>query len=295
MPELPEVETVRIGLAPVMEGIKVARLVQRRPDLRFPFPENFAQRLEGRTITRLARRAKYLWAEIDSGETLVMHLGMSGRFSIAAPEASQGARIGAYVHETGNTAAHDHVTLHMHNGTAITYNDPRRFGFMLLVPTAELEAHALFRDIGVEPLGDELTPDHVATRAQGRKTDLKAFLLDQRNIAGLGNIYVAEALFRAHLNPKRAASLLALRNGGPSPHAMRLVPEIKAVLGAALQAGGSTLRDYRQADGSAGEFQDRFSVYGRTGAACPGAACTGTIKRIVQAGRSTFYCPKCQR
>jgi formamidopyrimidine-DNA glycosylase len=294
MPELPEVETVRVGLAPVMEGVKIARLVQRRPDLRFPFPVDFAGRLEGRTITRLARRAKYLLAEIDSGETLVMHLGMSGRFSIEMRE-TQSARIGDYVHKTGKSAVHDHVTIEMRNGALITYNDPRRFGFMLLIKSNELPAHPLFCDIGVEPLGDELTPAHLAARAHGRKTDLKAFLLDQRNVAGLGNIYVAEALFRAHLNPKRAASLLALRNGGPSPHAERLVPEIKAVLGAALQAGGSTLRDYRQADGSVGAFQDRFAVYGRTGAACPGAGCAGAIKRIVQAGRSTFYCPKCQR
>jgi formamidopyrimidine-DNA glycosylase len=294
MPELPEVETVRIGLAPVMEGVQVARLVQRRPDLRFPFPENFAARLEGRTVLRLGRRAKYLLAEIDSGETLVMHLGMSGRFSIAVPNA-RAARIAEYVHETGSDAVHDHVTIHMHNGAAITYNDPRRFGFMLLVNTAERAAHPLFRDIGVEPLGDEMTPQHLASRAHGRKTDLKAFLLDQRNIAGLGNIYVAEALFRAHLNPKRAASMLALRSGKPSPHAERLVPEIKAVLGAALQAGGSTLRDYRQANGSSGDFQNRFAVYGRDHQACPGEACAGTIKRIVQAGRSTFYCPKCQR
>jgi formamidopyrimidine-DNA glycosylase len=223
-----------------------------------------------------------------------MHLGMSGRFSITVPDA-RATRIGEYVHETGNDAVHDHVTIHMQGGAAITYNDPRRFGFMVLVKTAERAAHPLFCDIGVEPLGDELTPAHLASRAHGRKTDLKAFLLDQRNVAGLGNIYVAEALFRAHLNPKRAASLLALRNGAPSRHAERLVPEIKAVLGAALQAGGSTLRDYRQADGSSGDFQNRFAVYGLDGKSCPGAGCTGTIKRIVQAGRSTFYCPKCQK
>ncbi len=295
MPELPEVETVRCGLAPVMEGVAIARLTQRRPDLRFPFPEDFARRMEGRTVLRLNRRAKYLLAEIDSGETLVMHLGMSGRFAVTPPTADRSARIGDYVHETGNDPAHDHVTLHMHNGAVITYNDPRRFGFMLLIPTADRAAHPLFCDIGVEPLGDDLTPAHLAARAHGRKTDLKAFLLDQRNVAGLGNIYVAEALFRARLNPKRAASRLALRNGGPSPHAERLVPEIKAVLGAALQAGGSTLRDYRHADGALGYFQHSFAVYGRDGEPCPGAACTGTIRRIVQAGRSTFYCPTCQR
>ena len=183
----------------------------------------------------------------------------------------------------------------MSSGAAITYNDARRFGFMLLIPTAGLSAHALFADIGVEPLGDELTAAHLAARARGRKTDLKAFLLDQRHVAGLGNIYVAEALYRARLNPKKPASVLALRNGAPSPRAVRLVPEIKAVLEAALQAGGSTLRDYRQADGERGSYQDRFAVYGREGELCGHSGCAGAIKRIVQAGRSTFYCPKCQR
>lgn len=295
MPELPEVETVRTGLAPVMEGVRIAQLDQRRADLRFPFPENFAQRVEGRTVTRLRRRAKYLLAEIDSGETLVMHLGMSGRFTISPPPARTGERIGAYVHDTGNDPKHDHVALTMSNGVMITYNDPRRFGFMLLIPTATRHQHPLFCDLGVEPLGDDLTPAVLASLAHGRKTDLKAFLLDQRNIAGLGNIYVAEALYRSGLNPKRPASRLSLRNGAASPHAVRLVPEIKAVLGAALQAGGSTLRDYRQADGALGYFQNSFAVYGRVGEPCPRTECSGAIKRIVQAGRSTFYCPKCQR
>ncbi len=295
MPELPEVETVRRGLAPQMEGVRVARLEQRRPDLRFPFPENFAARVEGCCVTKIDRRAKYLLAHLDSGETLVMHLGMSGRFSLSAQPAQRGSKIGTYVHDHGDAATHDHVVLHMANGVSVTYNDARRFGFMLLIPAAELAEHALFKFIGVEPLGDDLTPAVLARLAQDRKTDLKAFLLDQRHIAGLGNIYVSEAVHRAKLSPKRAASCLALRSGAASPHAERLVPEIKAVLNAALQAGGSTLRDYRHADGSRGDFQDRFLVYGRTDAPCPRAACTGTIKRIVQAGRSTFYCPKCQR
>ncbi len=295
MPELPEVETVRRGLAPVMDGVRIARLTQRRADLRFPFPDRFAERLEGRKVVRVGRRAKYLVTEIEGGDTLVMHLGMSGRFSIEPPASARRCPLGDFAHAAGGTAKHDHVTIEMSSGATITYNDARRFGFMLLIPTAELDAHALFAEIGVEPLGDALTPAHLATRAHGRKTDLKAFLLDQRNIAGLGNIYVAEALYRARLDPKRSASVLALRNGAPSPRAVRLVPEIKAVLEAALQAGGSTLRDYRQADGALGYFQHSFSVYGRAGADCDNAGCTATIKRIVQAGRSTFYCPKCQR
>ncbi len=295
MPELPEVETVRRGLAPVMEGVRISRLTQRRPDLRFPFPERFAERVEGHRVLRVGRRAKYLVTEIEGGDTLVMHLGMSGRFAIAPAQSDGAERVGDYVHTQGNDPKHDHVTLHMSNGATITYNDPRRFGFMLLIPTANLAAHALFAEIGVEPLGDDLTAEHLAIRAHGRKTDLKAFLLDQRNLAGLGNIYVAEALYRARLSPKKSASVLALRNGSPSPHAIRLVPEIKAVLEAALQAGGSTLRDYRQADGALGYFQHSFSVYGRAGDACDHADCNGSIKRIVQAGRSTFYCPKCQR
>lgn len=295
MPELPEVETVRRGLAPIMEGVRIARLTQRRPDLRFPFPECFAARVEGHRVLRVGRRAKYLVTEIEGGDTLVMHLGMSGRFAIAPAQSDGAAPIGDFTHATGKDAKHDHVTFEMSTGATITYNDPRRFGFMLLIPTAQLAAHALFAGIGVEPLGDDLTAEHLAARAHGRKTDLKAFLLDQRNLAGLGNIYVAEALFRARLSPKKPASVLARANGSPSPHAVRLVPEIKAVLEAALQAGGSTLRDYRQADGALGYFQHSFSVYGRAGDACDHAGCDGTIKRIVQAGRSTFYCPQCQR
>ena len=295
MPELPEVETVRRGLAPVMEGARVVRLEQRRANLRFPFPENFSSRVEGRTILRVGRRAKYLVADIMGGDTLVMHLGMTGRFAIAPPPLGKGRQLGAFVHAAGGDATHDHVVFHLSNGATITYNDARRFGFMLLIPTDQLHAHALFSVIGIEPLGGELTPAHLAARAHGRKTDLKAFLLDQRNVAGLGNIYVAEALHRAALNPTKPASRLALRNGAPSPHAHRLVPEIKAVLEAAIQAGGSTLRDYRQSDGALGYFQHSFSVYGRDGEPCPRAGCCGKIKRIVQSARSTFYCPSCQR
>ena len=295
MPELPEVETVRRGLAPVMEGMRVARLEQRRENLRFPFPANFAARLEGRRVINLGRRAKYLMATIEGGDTLVMHLGMSGRFAVTPPVTGHAASIGNYVHEAGHDPKHDHVTFYLSSGATITYNDARRFGFMLLIPTAEVYAHALFANIGIEPLDGHLTPEHLAVLAHGRKTDLKAFLLDQRTIAGLGNIYVAEVLHRAELDPRRPASRLALRSGGPSPHAHRLVPEIKAVLEAAIQAGGSTLRDYRQSDGAEGQFQRSFAVYGRAGEPCERSGCGGKIKRITQAGRSTFYCPKCQK
>ena len=277
-----------------MEGKRIARLVQRRADLRFPFPERFAERVEGRKVLRVGRRAKYLVTEIEGGDTLVMHLGMSGRFAIAPPLA-QKKQIGAFVQDAGGADKHDHVTLEMSGGTTITYNDARRFGFMLLIPTAELHAHALFADLGIEPLGNELSAVHLAGLARGRKTDLKAFLLDQKTIAGLGNIYVAEALYRARLNPKKPASLLARKNGAPTEHAERLVPEIKAVLEAALIAGGSTLRDYRQAAGALGYFQHSFAVYGREGEPCGSTGCDGVIKRIVQSTRSTFYCPKCQR
>jgi formamidopyrimidine-DNA glycosylase len=295
MPELPEVETVRRGLAPVMEGVAIARLEQRRANLRFPFPERFAERVEGRKVLRLERRAKYLLAVIEGGDTLVMHLGMSGRFSVQEPVAERRGQVGAFVHEHGVVLAHDHVVFHLSTGARITYNDARRFGFMLLIPTAELHAHALFCEVGIEPLGPELTPAYLAMRARGRKTDLKAFLLDQRIVAGLGNIYVAEVLYRVRAKPTKAAARLALRSGGPTPLAEAIVPEIRAVLEAAIQAGGSTLRDYRQSDGSAGDYQSRFAVYGRAGEACQRAGCKGTIKRIVQAGRSTFYCPGCQK
>jgi len=279
MPELPEVETTVRGLARVLEGRTMTRIETRRAGLRRPFPVDLAQALTGARVTGLSRRAKYGLIHTDRERTLVFHLGMSGRWRI----------------DPGEIGKHDHLVLETSEGQALALNDARRFGFMLLIPTMELQAHALFAEIGVEPLGDELTAAHLARLAHGRKTDLKAFLLDQRNIAGLGNIYVAEALHRARLNPKRPASVLAMRNGAPSEHAKRLAPEIKAVLEAALQAGGSTLKDYRKADGSRGAFQDRFAVYGRDGEPCEHAGCQGTIKRIVQAGRSTFYCPTCQR
>lgn len=293
MPELPEVETVKRGLEPVMAGRKLVHAEQRRPDLRFPLPERFAERLRGRRIERLGRRAKYLLAELDGGETLIVHLGMSGRMSIGA--GAQQTTIGQYSYDTGADPAHDHVVLHMEDGATVTYNDPRRFGMMDLVPTAELEQHRLMRGLGPEPLGNGFDAAYLAGQAHGRRCDLKAFLLDQRVVAGLGNIYVAEALFRAGLRPSRTASCLALRSGRPSGRAELLVPAIRDVLMEAIEAGGSTLRDHRQADGALGYFQHRFRVYGRDGEACVTPGCTGVVRRSVQAGRSTFHCARCQR
>lgn len=295
MPELPEVETVKRGLAPVMEGRRVVRVEQRRAGLRFPFPDRFAERVQGRRIERLTRRAKYIFVHLDGDDILTMHLGMSGRFAITAPPGSDGRKPGAFTHESGNDPSHDHVVFHLQGGGAVTYNDARRFGYMSLVPAGEITTHPHFKALGIEPLGNELTPHFLAEQAQGRKTDLKAFLMDQRIVCGLGNIYVCEALFRAGLSPIRAAHGLARRNGQPTERAERLVPEIRAVLTAAIAAGGSTLRDYKKADGTLGYFQHAFAVYGREGEACLRAGCAGTVRRTSQAGRSTFHCAACQR
>ena len=296
MPELPEVETVRRGLEPVLAGRRILKAEARRPDLRFPLPDRFAERLTGRRIARLGRRAKYLLADLDGGETLIMHLGMSGRFTISRPhEGHEPELVGEFEHDTGALPQHDHVVLRMEGGAVVTYNDPRRFGFMDLVPTDALEAHKLIEGIGPEPLGNGFDAGRLAARAVGKKTDLKAFLLDQRVVAGLGNIYVCEALFRARLSPRRQASTLADRKGRPTDRAERLVAAIRAVLTDAIAAGGSTLRDYRAADGALGYFQHTFQVYGREGEPCRGDGCRGEIRRIVQSGRSTFYCPSCQR
>jgi formamidopyrimidine-DNA glycosylase len=317
MPELPEVETVRRGLAPVLTGARFKRVEPRRPDLRFPFPRRFAARLEGNGVVTLARRAKYLLAHLTSGEVLVMHLGMSGRFTVRAARpsfapsplagaAQGGGRLSTVATlpppgyapaagETGGGAAHDHVVFTLESEVTVVYNDPRRFGFMTLIGHDELASHKLFRDLGVEPLGNEFHADYLAAKARGRTADLKAFLMDQRIIAGLGNIYVSEALHRAGLNPNRAASCLAKRNGRPTARADRLVPAIRAVLEEAVAAGGSTLRDYRQSDGSLGDFQQLFAVYGREGKPCSKEGCRGIVRRSVQGGRATFYCGSCQR
>jgi formamidopyrimidine-DNA glycosylase len=295
MPELPEVETVRRGLEPVVAGKVFRRVEQRRPDLRFPLPERFAERLTGARVERLDRRAKYILAHLDSGEVLTMHLGMTGRFTISVPGGANARQLGEFTYEHGADPTHDHVVFTMSSGATIIYNDARRFGYMALVPEGELAAHPHFKGLGVEPLGGELTPDYLAARALGKKTDLKAFLMDQRIVAGLGNIYVCEALFRSHLSPDRPAHRLATRSGKPRPEAERLVAAIRSVLREAIEAGGSTLRDYKQTDGSLGYFQHRFAVYGREGEPCMTPGCRGKVRRKTQGGRSTFSCRVCQR
>lgn len=293
MPELPEVETVRRGLEPAMAGQKIKKVEQRRPDLRFPLPDHFADRLKGRTITGLSRRAKYLLLHLDDGMVLVCHLGMSGSFRVE--EGSKSLTPGEFHYERSKAAAHDHIVLHLSSGARVTYNDPRRFGFMDLIPQAQLAEHPFFRNLGLEPLGNELNGTHLAALFKGRKAPLKAALLDQRLIAGLGNIYVCESLHRAGLSPKRAAGTLAKKSGAATPGAERLATDIRLVLEEAVRSGGSSLRDHRQTDGSLGYFQHNFRVYDREGEPCPTKGCGGTIRRIVQSGRSTFYCPKCQK
>jgi formamidopyrimidine-DNA glycosylase len=293
MPELPEVETVRRGLEPAMVGRAFARVERRRPDLRFPLPERFVERLERAAVIGLERRAKYLLARLSTGEVLLMHLGMTGRFRVTAGDGPE-AILGEYVHETGEAGLHDHVVFHLSDGGRVTYNDVRRFGFMDLVPEAELAASPHIRTLGLEPLGLELDGRRLATLFAGRRAPLKAALLDQRLIAGLGNIYVSEALHRAGLSPEAPAGTIATPAGRPRPGAARLAEAIRAVLEEAIAAGGSTLRDYAQADGSLGYFQHRFRVYDRAGEPCLTPACDGWIERLVQAGRSTFHCPRCQ-
>ncbi|TLG76951.1 bifunctional DNA-formamidopyrimidine glycosylase/DNA-(apurinic or apyrimidinic site) lyase [Methylocystis sp. B8] len=289
MPELPEVETVRRGLAPALVGATIERVELRRHNLRFPFPERFASRLQGRRVLDLRRRAKYLMADLDDSDSLIMHLGMSGSFRIDEETP------GATHHKRDKNAAHDHVIFHLSHGKRVIYNDPRRFGYMLLIPTHGIDGDKLFRDLGVEPLSDALDGAFLARAFRGRAAPVKALLLDQRLIAGLGNIYVCEALYRARISPLRAARSLVTESGKPSAALARLPRAIKDVLKDALKAGGSSLRDHRQIDGSLGYFQHSFRVYDREGAACPTPGCKGTITRVVQSGRSTFYCPRCQK
>jgi formamidopyrimidine-DNA glycosylase len=289
MPELPEVETVRLGLTPALLGHRFLRVEQRRKDLRFPLPERFAERLTGRRIERIERRAKYLLMYLDDGLVLTVHLGMTGRFRVNARQ------IGEHAHRHGGLGKHDHLVFAMSGGAIVTYNDARRFGYMTLVPAGDLAEHAFFRGLGVEPLSADLSPQYLARRAMGRKAGLKALLTDQTIVAGLGNIYACEALFRAGLDPFKPARRLAGSRGAATALARRLVTAIKAVLGQAIRAGGSTLRDYQQADGSAGSFQNEFQIYGREGEPCHRRACRGTVRRRRQGGRSTFYCPLCQR
>lgn len=297
MPELPEVETVRRGLSPVMEGALIVKADQRRADLRFPFPERFAGRLEGRRITTLGRRAKYLLAGLDSGETLIGHLGMSGSFRIE-PDGEKALQPGIFHHPRSKDGAHDHLVLTLEGpaGRArVIYNDPRRFGFMLLHATADLDSHPSFLGLGPEPTGNALSSTYLASVLEGRLQPLKTPLLDQRIIAGLGNIYVCEALFRAGLSPLKPAGRLVTKGGEPRKALDTLTGAIRMVIAEAIEAGGSSLRDHIRADGSLGYFQHSFSVYGREGEACRRAGCGGTVRRIVQGGRSTFFCPRCQR
>jgi formamidopyrimidine-DNA glycosylase len=295
MPELPEVETVRRGLAPVLAGRRFLKVEQRRQDLRFPLPPAFAERLTGRRVRRLDRRAKYILVHLDGAEVLAVHLGMTGRFLVRKAGGAADRKLAQFAHAHGDNHKHDHLVFTISGGAVVTYNDVRRFGYMTLIPEKDLEDDAFFRGLGVEPLSEALDAAYLADRAVGRKTDLKAFLMDQRIVAGLGNIYVCEALFRAGLNPCGAAARLATKRGKATPAAHRLAPAIKAVLQDAIRAGGSTLRDYKQADGKIGAFQNEFAVYGRNGQPCLRPGCRGTVRRKTQAGRSTFYCSSCQR
>jgi formamidopyrimidine-DNA glycosylase len=293
MPELPEVETVRRGLEPALVGARIGKLTVRRKDLRFPFPDRFVERVEGRTVLSLSRRAKYLIAELSSAEALVMHLGMTGRFIVEAPGAPA-HEPGDFHQVVGRHPVHDHVVLELGERGRVTYNDVRRFGFMDLVPMARLHASKHFARMGVEPLGNALSGEALARLFAGKAAPLKAALLDQRLIAGLGNIYVCEALFRAGLNPEAPAGVLATETGRPRPKAHELARVIREVLEEAILAGGSTLRDFAHADGSLGYFQHAFRVYGREGEPCSAPDCRGQVSRIVQSGRSTFLCEKCQ-
>jgi formamidopyrimidine-DNA glycosylase len=287
MPELPEVETVRRGLAPVLEGHTLTQVEARRPDLRFALPPDFVARLTGVRVETLARRGKYLIAYLSSGEALIMHLGMSGRFSVRLGEIIQ--TFDAYAYDTGASAKHDHVVLHVEGGASVIYNDPRRFGFMDLVSLESLETCRHFAHMGPEPFGNDFHAQALASALSGKKTPIKSALLDQSVVAGLGNIYVCEALFRAGISPLRPA------HGVTEAEIGRLATAIVAVLRDAIAAGGSSLRDFAAADGALGGFQERFDVYDRSGEACSCGAPTGVIARVVLSGRSSFYCPACQR
>lgn len=296
MPELPEVETVTRGLARVMEGAVFEKVELRRADLRFPFPPGFATRLAGQRIDALSRRAKYIVGHLSGGDVLLMHLGMSGRFVIC--ESDRTGAPGRFHHSAGAPSGaddpHAHVVFTLDNGTTVIYCDPRRFGMMDLFPRAAMPDHKLLRSIGIEPLGNELSGGFLNDAFRGKRTPVKAALLDQGIVAGIGNIYACEALFRAGISPRRLAhSLTSARHS--TGRTERLAEAVREVLKDAIAAGGSTLRDYVQTDGELGYFQHAFQVYDREGSACARAGCGGTVARIVQSGRSTFYCPACQR
>jgi formamidopyrimidine-DNA glycosylase len=293
MPELPEVETVRRGLAPVMEGARFIAVEANRKDLRRPLPRDFARRLTGKTVMALGRRAKYLLADLSSNEVLLMHLGMSGSFRVSVEDRERTS--GRFHRRRSAAKPHDHVIFHMSSGARVIFNDPRRFGLMLLVPRTELGEHPLIKRVGPEPLGHAFGAATLAEACANKKMTLKAALCDQKVVAGLGNIYVCEALHRARLSPKRKASTIAGKGGEPNALAARLVEAIKSVLDEAIVAGGSSLRDHRRTDGELGDFQHCFRVYDREGEACPTPGCRGLIRRIVQGARSTFFCPVCQK
>ncbi len=283
MPELPEVETVRRGLSPAMEGVVIKQADVNRPDLRWPFPDRMAERLSGQRVERLRRRSKYILADLSSGETLLIHLGMSGRMTVS------GDPLGQFVQNHPPAQKHDHVVFHMANGARVTFNDPRRFGAMDLLPTATAEENKLLAVLGPEPLGNDFHERHLIEAFRGKNTPVKSALLDQGIVAGLGNIYVCEALYRGRVSPRRKAGQIS------ASRAASLVPIIRQVLQDAIDAGGSSLRDFRQADGELGYFQHSFDVYGREGQPCRTDGCGATIKRITQSGRSSFYCAQCQR
>lgn len=283
MPELPEVETVMRGLEPVMTGQRITHAAVNRPDLRWPFPSNMAARLTGARIDRLWRRSKYILADLDRGESLLIHLGMSGRMLIS------GDPLGNFVHDHPAAQKHDHVVFDISNGARVTFNDPRRFGAMDLISTDQVDTHPLIRVLGPEPLSNGFHESYLIDKISHRRSPIKSVLLDQSVVAGLGNIYVCEVLFRAGISPLRqAAQISQKRIAG-------LIPIIRQVLSEAIQAGGSSLRDFRQTDGELGYFQHNFDVYGRQEKPCQTSDCTGIIKRVTQSGRSSFYCPKCQR
>jgi formamidopyrimidine-DNA glycosylase len=293
MPELPEVETVRRGLQPVMEGFEIVMAEARRKDLRFPFQRDFTARLQGQTVTGLGRRAKYLMADLGSGDVLLMHLGMSGSFRVVKP--GEAKIPGEFHHRRSEDRTHDHVMFRMSSGAEIVFNDPRRFGYMKIIARNALDDEPLLRGLGPEPLGNEFDARMLARACADKKTSLKAALLDQRVVAGLGNIYVCEALYRAHLSPRRPATTLATKKGEPTERAKRLVDAIHAVLNEAIKAGGSSLRDHRRTNGELGDFQHAFQVYDREGQKCLTRGCDGIVRRFTQNGRSTFWCPKCQK
>ena len=286
MPELPEVETVRRGLQPALEGARLQRVQARRPDLRFPLPQGFVQRLTGARVEVLERRAKYLLARLDRGDTLVMHLGMTGRFEI---EGSDRSRPGVFRQEASAEDKHAHIVFDTEEGHRITFFDARRFGYMDLIPTEALPRHPWFAALGPEPLGPDFSVDHLQAVFEGKVQNVKATLLDQRIVAGLGNIYVCEVLYRAGIAPSTQAGRIS------RARLERIVQAVREVLMEAIEAGGSTLRDYAGADGALGYFQHRFRVYGREGEPCVRPGCKGVVRRTVQAGRSTFHCPSCQR